>query len=80
MGVNDQSIAVKNTRKVVSPRVMEESGCLRVGESSLCLSMTPPMLKVGWEFYQSYTSGNPWIVRFRPNFQAQANIQTQLTA
>lgn len=58
---------------------MDDYGCVYLGQSSMCLTQTPPMLKVGWQFYQQYSSGSPWIIRFRPNFDAQVNFAAQLT-
>ncbi len=45
---NRRELAVKNSRKVQSPKVMEDCGCWRFGKHSWCLSMTPPMVKLGW--------------------------------
>lgn len=44
-----RDLAVRNTRKVRSPRVMDDYGCLKFGASSLCISMVPPMVKIGWQ-------------------------------
>lgn len=57
---------------------MDDCGCLRVLSNSLCLTMTPPMLKIGWEIEQIYTEGTPnsWIIRIKPNIEAQADVQT----
>ncbi|CDW73486.1 UNKNOWN [Stylonychia lemnae] len=77
--VPKKDVALKNTRRLMSPKVSDDCGCLTLLDSSLCLTMTSPMIKAGWQFYQSYSTGNPWIIRFRPNVESQANIQTQLT-
>lgn len=76
-----KDIAVRNTRKVRSPRVTEDCGCLNFGSASACLSMTPPMVKVGWQTDQvasSVSGDNYWQVRFKPYVEVAATIESEL--
>lgn len=72
-----RDLAVRNTRRVRSPRVMDDCGCLKVAGNSLCLTMTPPMLKLGWQTDQVYSTQGThkyWQVRFKPYIETAATI------
>jgi len=53
--------------------------------NSWCIVTTPPMLKIGWEFDQSYSSESVdsesidyWELRFRPYFEGYGYMQSIL--
>ena len=53
----NKDIAVRNSRRVKSPRVMDDIGCIfKYNTNSLCFTQNPPTLRAGWEFDQTYSS------------------------
>jgi hypothetical protein len=62
-----------------SPLVMEECGCLTFGSgSSICLDMTPPMVKIGWATDQVFSTDGAyeyWQVRFKPYVETAVTIK-----
>ncbi len=67
----------------MSPRVqLDECGCVGDDKFQLCLSMVPPMLKMGWETDQVFSTEGTreyWQCKLKPYLETAVAIQTDLT-
>jgi hypothetical protein len=63
--------AVMNSRRVKSPRVQStDLGCAyKQNENSWCFTMTPPLLRAGWEYDQVFSTSSGieyWQLKLKP--------------
>ena len=79
----NKDIAVRNSRRVKSPRVMDDIGCIfKYNTNSLCFTQNPPTLRAGWEFDQTYSSLEGvdfWKLKAKPYVEAELDMSGTLT-